>query len=184
MRYVCRVGGRLIGKERHGMAERRTKHRVTVAAATRRAGQVDDERVADDTCDAARQESMRRLRDRVSAERLGNARRLALQHRARRLGCHVARSEARPARRQDDSGRRGKLFDRSGDLVGLVGNDAPLDVVSVRAQQLVEHVAARVVGRAARDAVRNGQDRRVHSFTFSTSSTENVICLSIAFAMS
>ena len=52
------------------------------------------------------------------------------------------------------------------------------------ASQLYPKGAAHILGAAARDPVRDGQHRSVHSFTFSTSSTENVIPLSIAFAMS
>ena len=81
-------------------------------------------------------------------------------------------------------GDLGELLDRRGDLVGLVGNDATLDVVAVRAQQLLEQIAARVVRLAARHTVRHGQNGSIHSLIFSTSSTAKVICLSIAFAMS
>ena len=127
---------------------------------------------------------MGRLGDRVGAQGFGDARRLTLQHRARRLGRDVARREAGAARRQNEVGARGELLDRDGDRVGLVGNDAPDDRIPVGAQQLLEQVAARVLRLTARHAIGDGQHRRVHDLVFSSNSTLNVICLSIAFAMS
>ena len=163
---------------------RRLQHGVPVAAAAGRTGQVDDEGAPDHARDPARKEAVRRLGDRIGAEGLRDPGSLALQHGARRLGRHVARCEPRAAGREHELGGRGELLDRRGDLVGLVGHDAPLDLVAVSAQELVEQVAARILRRAARDAVRHRQDGGLHSFLFSTSSTVNVISLSIAFAMS
>ena len=88
------------------MAERRPEDGVAVAAAAGRAGQVDDERATEDAGGAAREEPVRRLRDRVRPERLGDPRRLALEHGARRLGRHVARREPRAAGRQHERRRR------------------------------------------------------------------------------
>jgi len=62
--------------------------------------------------------------------------------------------------------------------------DAASDRVPVGAQELLEQVAARVLRLAARDPIGDGEHGGVHDFVFSTSSTSNVICLSIAFAMS
>ena len=166
------------------MAERRSEDGVAVAAAAGRAGQVDDERAAEDAGGPAREKPVRRLCDRVRAERLGDPRRLALEHGARRLGCHVARRNPRPARCQNERRLSGKLLDRGCDLVRLVGDNAARDVVAVRLEQLCERVAARVRGLAPRHAVGHREHGRVHRLIFSTSSTSNVICLSIAFAMS
>ena len=127
---------------------------------------------------------MRGPGDRVGAESLGDPGRLALQHGARRLRRHVSRREPGPARREHELGSRGEILDRRGDLVRLVGDDPAFDVVAVRAQELLEQVAARIVRLPARDPVRHREDGGRHSFTFSTSSTLKVICLSIAFAMS
>ena len=66
----------------------------------------------------------------------------------------------------------------------LVRHDPPRDVVAVRAEQRLERVAARVVGRRRARRGRNGQHGSIHSFTFSRSSTEKLIALSTAFAMS
>src|SRR5581483_7557159 len=159
-------------------------HRVAVAAPARRPGQVDDERTPDDPRDAPREQPVRRPRDRVGTDRLRDARRLTVEHRPRRFRRHVARRHAGAARGDDDVCGARKLAERRGDLRRLVRDDAPLDVVPVAAQELVEHVAARVGHTALRDAVGDGEDRGSHSFTFSTSSTLNDIPLSTAFAMS
>ena len=79
---------------------------------------------------------------------------------------------------------RGEADDVSGDLVGLVGDDAARDLVPVGGEELGERVAAPVGRLAARDAVGDGEDGGSHSLTFSTSSTLNDICLSTALTMS
>ena len=71
------------------------------------------------------------------------------------------------------------------DLVDVVGDDAPLDLVSVDGEQGREEVAALVLARARGDPVGDGQDGGLHCFVFSTSLTSAItIALSIAFAMS
>ena len=79
-----------------------------------------------------------------------------------------------------------EVVDRGRDLVGLVRDDATLDVVAVAAQELLEQVAAPVLA----------SPRETRSETVSTAAftrllrlleqldLENVIPLSIAFAMS
>ena len=71
------------------------EHGVAVAAAAGRAGEVDDERAADRAGGAAREQGVRRLVQRVGTQRLRDARRLALEHVARRLGRDVARERGR-----------------------------------------------------------------------------------------
>ena len=65
---------------------------------------------------------------------------------------------------------------------------SPIDDQSVAAltalDRAMEQVTARVLRLTARHAIGDGQHRRVHDLVFSRSSTLNVICLSIAFAMS
>ena len=83
---------------------------------------------------------------------------------------------------------RRELPDRRRDLVALVGDDPPLDLVAVAAQQLVERVAAAILARPGRDAVRDRQHRGLQttcSFVFSTRTTSVIrISLSTALAMS
>ena len=55
-----------------------------------------------DARDAAREQRVRRPRQRVGADRLGDAGRLAVDHGAGRLGRHVARREPRAARREHE----------------------------------------------------------------------------------
>src|SRR5262249_28267119 len=97
---------------------------------------------------------------------------------------HVARPEPGSTRREDERRATREVDDRRRDLVGLVRDDAPLDVVAVRAKELVQQVAAGVADRAARHAVGDRQHCSLHPFAFSSSSTSNVIVLSTAFAMS
>ena len=133
------------------------------------------------------QQAVRRLRDRVGADRLHDPRRLAVDDGERRLGSDVARGEPGAARREDDAHGGRELAQRGRDLVALVRYDAPLDVVPLAAQQLDEQIAAAVLARSVGDAVRDGQHRRLQtvSFVFSTSTTSAIrIPLSIAFAMS
>src|SRR5262249_26310054 len=108
----------------------------------------------------------------------------ALENRAGCLGRHVARSEPGTPGREDDVGRRGQLFDGGRDLVSLVRDDATVDLPAVGTQQVGKRVAASVLRLAARHAIGDGEHRGSQALTFSTSSTANVICLSIAFAMS
>ena len=178
---------RFVGKQAERVLERRTKDGVAVAAAAGRAGQVDDERGACDSRKAAGQQAMRCLRNRVGAQRLGDARRLAVEHLACRLGGDVTWRQAGAAGGQDEARRRGKRAQRSRDLLAFVGNDPPLDLVTVSDEKLREEVAALVLRLPARDAVGDGEDGRLQtaSLVFSTSCTSPItIALSIAFAMS
>jgi hypothetical protein len=169
------------------MLERGPQDGVAVAAAAGRAREVDDERAPGDPGGPAREQPVRRLRDRVGAEGLGDAGRLTVEHVAGRLRRDVAWGEPGAARREDQPRGRRELAQRFGDLLPLVRDDAPLDLVPVARQQLRQQVAAPVLGLAARDAVADRQDGSLQtvSFVFSTSETSPiVIALSIAFAMS
>ena len=84
------------------MCESRLQHREAVAAAARRAGKIDDERASVHAGDAAREQRVRRLRDRVGADRFRDPGRFAVDHRARRLRRHVARRDAGAAGREDE----------------------------------------------------------------------------------
>ena len=113
--------------------------------------------------------------------------RLAVDHRAGRFWCDVARGNAGAAGGEHDRSGLGQLRDRGGDLLGLVRHDSPLDLVAVAREQLGKDVAARILARAGNDAVRDGQHGCFHTaaFVFSTRVTSAItISLSIAFAMS
>ena len=130
---------------------------------------------------------MGRLRKRIGANGLRDSRRRALQHRHRRFRCHVARAEPGAAGRQDESRFDRELFDRLGDRVTLVRDDSPDDLVALTPEELLQHVAARVLTPAHVDAVGDCQHRSLHSgaFVFSTSRTSaSSIPSSTAFAMS
>ena len=186
--HVCSCAVGVVREQLERVRERRLQHREPVAAPAGRAGEIDDERRTDDARRTAREQPVRRLRDRVRPQRLRDPRRLAVEHVARRLGRDVARREPRAAGREDERAPSRELADRRGDLIALVGNDPPLDVVAVGAQQLLERVAASVLARPGDDPVRDGQHRGLQatgSFVFSTSTTSTMrIPLSTAFAMS
>ena len=167
------------------MTERRPKDRVAVAATAGRAGQVDDERRCRAT-PATPRESRPCGVFAIESARSACAIPGASRSSTVRVASGVTSRGAIPVPPvvSTSAARAGELLDRRGDLARLVGDDAPRDVVPVGSEQLRERVAARVLGLAARHAVGHGEHRRVHCFVFSTSSTSNVICLSIAFAMS
>lgn len=128
-------------------------------------------------------------RDGIRANPFGQPGRLSVEHAPRGLGCDVPRSEARASCCQNE--QRSSLVDEApdsrGDLSGIIGDDDSSNVESLRTEELVEHIAARILPHACMDAVGHGQDRCVHtgSFVFSTSSTSPItMSLSTAFAMS
>jgi hypothetical protein len=128
-----------------------------------------------------------RSSDRVRTNRLGDPRRIAIEHGACRLGSNVARSETGPASRQHDPRSRGERLQLRFDRVPLVRYDAPLDLVALPLQQRGERIAAPVLAGAGVDTVGDRQDGRLQtgSFVFSTSSTPSILIAgSIAFAMS
>ncbi len=128
---------------------------------------------------------MRGLRDRVGADRLGDSGRVSLEHVARGLGRDVPRGDSGSSGREHDDRLLGQLDDRIGDRVPLVGDDAPLDLVALSREQLGEQVAALVLARPLGGTVRDGDDGRSHSFTFSSKRTSPIsIPESTAFAMS
>jgi hypothetical protein len=181
------VLGLLVGEQLQRVGERRAENREAVAAAAGRSGEIHDERRAGDAGDATGEEAVRRLRDRVGADCLRDAGRLPVEHLARGLGRDVARREPRAARRQDEPRARDELAQRGDDPVVLVRHHTPLDLVALAAEQLLEQVAARVVRRAARDAVgrREHRSSQTGSFVFSSRRTSaTTISLSTAFAMS
>ena len=104
------------------------------------------------------------------------------------LGSHIPRRETGPAGREHEPCRARQLPDRGRDLVALVGHDAPLDLVALPPEQLVERIAAAILPGSGRDPVRHRQHRRlqtIRSFVFSTRTTSAIrISLSTAFAMS
>ena len=128
---------------------------------------------------------MRGLRQRVGPQRFGDPGRLPLEHLEGRLRGDVTRTESRPAGGQDERGLLRELGDRLCDRVAFVGHDAPLDLVALLAEQPGEQVAALVLARPLGDAVGDGDDCCLHSFTFSSRRTSPIsIPESTPFAMS
>ena len=152
-----------------------------------RAGQVDDERRPADTGDPAREQAVRRLRDRVGADRLGDPRRRTIEHLHRRLRGDVARTEARSARGEHDLGVVRQGNDRVGDRVALVRHDPPLDLEPLDGRSSSRRsplVSSRVPSETPSETVSTAALTPC-SFVFSTSRTPSTtISLSIAFAMS
>src|SRR3954447_18770343 len=85
------------------VGEQRPEHRQGVRHASRRAGQVDDQGAAGDPREAAREHRRRHaLLGAVAAHRLGDARRLPLDHRAGGLGRDVGGGEPGATGGEDD----------------------------------------------------------------------------------
>jgi hypothetical protein len=130
---------------------------------------------------------VRRLRDRICANRLGDPRRRPFQHLDRRLRRHVAGAKTGAAGREDENGVLRELHDRVGDPLAVVGDGASLDLVAVFGEQLDQDVAAAVFAFAGGDTIGNGQNGGLQagSFVFSSKRMSLIsISLSIAFAMS
>ena len=153
--------------------ERGLQDGVAVAAAAGRAGQVDDERRADDAGDAAREQRVRRLaraRRRESPRAIPGASRSITV--ARRLGRDVARREPGAAGREHEPRVVGELARsrrrsrrRSSGTTGA-RRRSPSPRAAPRAGR-----RSRPRASPARDAVRDGQHGGLHtgSFVFSTS---------------
>ena len=127
------VGGRgVAGRQLEPMPQRGANDGEAVAAPTRRAGQVHDERLTDETGDATRKERMRGASDRVGADRLRDPRSLALDHGARRLGRHVPRRDAGPpVSGRATSGPRELARSLPQMPTRVVGHHPPLDLDSL-----------------------------------------------------
>ena len=131
---------------------------------------------------------MWRALTRIGADRLCHPGGIAIEDACRRLGGDVPRSEAGAAGGENNVGSLRQFPDRAGDGRGIVGNDPPLHVESLRPEQLGEKVAAAVVARAFVHPVGDCEDGGSHetaSLVFETSVTSvTTIPLSTAFAMS
>ena len=92
-----------------------------------RPGHVDDQAPPADADEAAGQRRERRRAAALGAHGLGDAGDLVVEDRRRRLGRHVARRQAGPARGDDEPVRRGARDERLLDRPLLVGHDPPLD---------------------------------------------------------
>src|SRR4051794_8938366 len=104
-------GGPLVGEQLQRMWQRGPEHRVPVSTGTRRACEIDDERPADRAGGAPGEQAMRRLPERVRAERLRNPWSLTIEDRPRRLRCHVARRESGTTGREHECGFARELAD-------------------------------------------------------------------------
>ncbi len=153
----------LAGEELESVPKRRPEHREAVPAATRGAGQVDDQRPLAHARDASREQSVRCPRDRVGANRLRDPGRDALERAHRRLGRDVPRPESGAAGGQDEPGLVGELGDRVGDRVLVVGNGAADDLETLGLEQLLEQIAAPVLAPARGDPVRDGENGGLQS---------------------
>src|SRR5712691_4925003 len=157
------VRRRFSGQELQGVLERRPKNGEAVSTSTGRAGEIDDESVADHAGRAARQQRVRCLRDRVGTDRLCDPGHFALDRSQSRLGRDVPRRDARAACREHEPRLRCEIADRAPDLLLLVRHDAALDLEPVGGEQFFERVAARVLALAGDDAVRDRQHGGFHS---------------------
>src|SRR5690606_7561654 len=151
------------------MTEERLENGQSITNAARAPREIDDEGTAADPGNAAGQPCVRRSGGASGANRLGDARRLALEDRPRRLGRDVPRSETRSARRDDDVSdvAVGPGGESRADRRGIVGDHgAGGRHVTMRDRPLRNDIAAPVLARAPRDPVRygeNGQAYRVHA---------------------
>src|SRR4249919_875386 len=131
---------------------------------------------------------MRSPRERVRANRLREPRRLAIDHRPRRLGRDVARSESRASRCQyEQHSVVHELAHGTGDEWSVVRDDTPDDVEALVLEEPLEDVAARVVALAGAHSVghREHGSRHMGSLLFDSRRTPSTtISLSTAFAMS
>src|SRR5690606_29632545 len=149
--------------------EERLEHGQSVADAVQAPRQIDDEGAAADPGDAAREPGVRRRGGAPGADRLGNARRIPLEDRARRFRRDVAFGEAGAARGDDDIGdvAVGPRGESRGDLGGVIGyNGVGGGHVTAPDRPLGDGVAAPIFARPPRDSVRdgeNGQAYRVHA---------------------
>ena len=109
----------------------------------------------------ARESQASGCRRAVSSASPRRCRRLAVDHRAGRLGRDVARREAGAAGGQDEVRLLGERDDRGSDLVVLVGHE-PLghDLDADAVEDLRHRRRRRVDARARRTAVADRQDRR------------------------
>ena len=151
----CSRRGRLV-EQPQGVREDVEHGAELLDAALRRAGRVADDRLAAHPGDAARQPAERADRP----HRLGQPRRLALDHAVRALRCLVTRGEPRPTGRDDEAGEPvTQLGERAGDGVGAVRRHLVGDDLETGAGELLdERPAAGVVAAALGDAVADRQD--------------------------
>src|SRR5439155_20509103 len=155
--------------------------------APRRAGEVDDESRAPQAGDAAREECVRRSRERVGAYRLRDSRGFPLDRVPRCLRRSIARRDPGAARRPDELGLVGEAPDRVRDSSTLVGHDTADYVEPLFHEERLEDVPARVLTYSCVDAVGDREHGRLHagSFDLETSRTASIsIAASTALAMS
>src|SRR5829696_8765421 len=101
------------------MAKRRLQDGEAISASARGTGQVDDQRTAADAGDAAGQESVGGLGNRVGPKRFGDPGSIALDHAAGRLGRHVPWAEAGATGREDELRLLAELREGVSDHVGV-----------------------------------------------------------------
>ncbi len=146
------------------MAQRRREHREQLRDRLRAAGQVDDQRAPGDPRDPAREHPHRRVRQRRGPQRLGEPRRLALDHGARRLRRHVVGREAGAAGREDE---RDAVADVAAqhrlDRREVVGHDLSCDDLAAGlGRESCELRAGGVVALAARERRGDREDGGLH----------------------
>ena len=161
--------------------------RIAVAAAARRAWEIDHERRSAHAGEAPRQQTVRRAAEGVRSNRLRKPGNLPLDHRRGRLRSDISGRHASPARCNHQLGLVSELLDRRRNLASLVGHDATRDLVALDLEQLLQKSSTLVRPLATRNAVRDRQDGgpQTSSFVFSSRRTSvNDIESSTAFAMS
>src|SRR3954468_7018095 len=128
-RAWCVVRGVRAGEQIHGVIEELLQHRQAVFHAVRRAGKIDDQRLAARSGAAAGEPGAGKAGSRRGADRFGDAGGFALEHGGGCFGSHVALGEPGAAGREHDVHliRVGPPDELAGDAVGLVGDDAAYD---------------------------------------------------------
>src|SRR5205809_1394438 len=127
------------------MLERGLNQRKTVSTSARRTRQVHNQRAAAHARNATAEQAVRRLLDRICAQRLGDPGDETVENRFGGLGSEVARRDTRTTRRQDQMSALRQLTQRRRDLRTLVGYDSVFDVELLLLQEPHEERAAFVL---------------------------------------
>ncbi len=159
-----RVNARRTAEELDRVREDRQHGLEALARARGTPRHVQDQRVTTSAGDGPRERRERRVLESGTAHQLDEARRLALDDRARGLGRHVPGSEPRPAGRHHQPNAtlvRERSQERL-DLLAFVRQDRALDDLEPGARRRIglDRVAGSVRARALRDPVGHRDDGR------------------------
>src|SRR5690606_33912423 len=160
---------RLAGQQPDGVVHQGIEDREAVAHPAGRTGEIDDQRPATVPGQPATQRRGGHLLPALRPDRLGDPRRLALQHRPGGLGGDVARSQAGPAGRDDQFcdtliAPTGKVCR---DVQRFVGHHLQRrDAVAAAARPLRDQLSGGVLAGAGRHAIGDHQHRHPHVATW------------------